>query len=273
MNWYIVPLALVMALLSFDAKADWVLAEDTYNFGPEMSQTMACKRAERRAKEKALKSVVGEKISSEDNMVCSEMKDDAECILNRSTWSTIDGLVKGIRNKTRKTVPGMSGYNACTVSLEVNVGVADGNPDPSFDLQVKLNQRTFRNGEHLKISLTPTKTMYVNVFQYLPYQDSEKQITRIFPNSFDKKRLFNEKEKSSVPTREGSLQYDLKVGFPVKLSGDKDLVDEYLMVLGTKNSVDFRDEYTREEFNTRLSEIPRQNRRIVRRAYNVVNPR
>ena len=45
------------------------------------------------------------------------------------------------------------------------------------------------------------------------------------------------------------------------------------MVLGTKNSVDFRDEYTREEFNTRLSEIPRQNRRIVRRAYNVVNPR
>jgi hypothetical protein len=262
-----------MALSSFDAKAEWVFAEDTYNFGPEMSEAMACEKAERRAKEKALKSVVGEKISSEDNMVCSEMKDDAECKLNRSTWSTIDGLIKGTRKKISKTVPGISGFNRCTVSLEVDVGVAEGRPDPSFDLEVKLNKRIFRNGEHLKISLTPTKYMYINVFQFLPYQDLEKQITRIFPNSFDKKRLFAEKAKSTVPTLEGSQQYDLKVGFPLELRGDKDLIDEYLMVLGTKKPIDFRDEYSHEEFKTRLSEIPQPNRRFVRRGYNVVNPR
>ena len=102
MNLYVVPFVLVMALLSFDAKAKWVTAEGTIRFGPDKSQTKACNEAELMAEKNALKSVVGEKISSEDNMVCSEMQDAAECILNRSTWSTIDGLVKGTKKLDEK---------------------------------------------------------------------------------------------------------------------------------------------------------------------------
>jgi hypothetical protein len=264
------PIALFSALIMFsmDANAEWVSAEADYHFGPDKSETEACQKAERKAKEQALKSVTGEKISSEDNMVCSEMKDDAECTLNRSTWSTIDGLIKGTRNKKTKTVPAVSGYNKCRVSLEVNVGVAEGSPDPSFDIQVKLNRSTFRHGEALKIDLLPTQPMHISVFQYLPYMDVEKQVTRVFPNAYDKKQLFQ--KAGSVPTYEGRKQYDMLVGFPEGLSKRKDLVDEYLMVLGTKKSIKFRGEYSLEEFNTRLLEIPRHDRRVVRRAYNVV---
>jgi len=267
----VIPVVCVMLLFAMDANADWVSVEDEYNFGPEMSEDIACRKAERRAKEKALKIVDGEKISSEDNLVCSEMKDSAECSLNRFTWSTIDGLIKDTRNKKKETIPGISGYNRCRVSLEVNVGVAEGSPDPSFDLQVKLNRLTFRHGEALKISLSPSQAMYVSVFQYLPYMKAAEQVSRIFPNAYDKEYFFQ--KKGAVPTQEGSQQYDMTVGFPEGLKNSKDLVDEYLMVLGTREPISFREEYSLQEFNTRLLEIPRQNRRIVRRAYNVVRPR
>ncbi len=271
MRRYVIPIGFVAALFAQTARAEWVTAEDEYNFGPELSESEACQKAERRAKEKALKAVTGEKISSEDSLVCSEMKDAADCSLNRFTWSTIDGLIKGVRNKTMETVPGVSGYNKCRVSLQVDVGVAEGNPDPGFDIQVGLNRPTFRDGEALQISLSPSQPMYINVFQYLPYMKAEKQVTRIFPNPYDLEHFFQ--KKGTVPTDEGAQQYDMSVGFPEGLKNHKDLVDEYLMVLGTRKPITFNGQYSLEEFNARLLEIPRQDRRIVRRAYNVVRPK
>ncbi len=269
MNRYSFITLFAFAIFALDAKAEWVSAEDTYNFGPEMSEREACQKAERRAKEKALKSISGEKISSDDSMVCSEKEDTADCSLNRYTWSTIDGLIKGTRNKQEASGAGIiAGYQQCTVTLEVDIGVAEGNPDPSFDLQVKLNRRTFRHGEALKIDLIPSQTMHINVFQYLPYVDTEKQVTRIFPNAFDKKQLFQ--KAGTVPTREGGQRYDMTVGFPEGIKRSKKLVDEYLMVLGTKTPIKFLGEYSLEEFNSRLLEIPRQDSRIVRRSYHVV---
>lgn len=271
MNRYVIPVAMAAMLYALDANADWISVEDEYNFPPEMAESEACQKAERRAKEKALKTVSGEKISSEDNLVCSEMKDTAECSLNRFTWSTIDGLIKGTRNRKIEKVPGVSGYNMCRVSLEVDVGVGSGTPDPSFDIKVRLNRRTFRDGEPLQIDMSPSQPMYINVFQYLPYIKSQNQVTRIFPNSFDKEAFFQ--QKGFIPTHAGSQMYDMTVGFPEGLKGPKDLVDEYLMVLGTKEPISFRESYSLEEFNSRLLEIPRQNKRVVRRAYNVVRPK
>ena len=268
MNRYAATILCTLFLFSFDAKSEWVLAEYTFNFGPDMSQTEACSKAERRAKIRALKSVSGENISSEDNMVCSEIKDEAECSMNRYTWSGIDGLITGIRNRTENVGPGIEGYKQCRVTIEVNVGVPEGNPDPSFDLAVKINHFTFRQGESLKVNISPTQPMYINVFQYLPYMDMDKQVTRIFPNLYDKGQLFQ--KAGSVPTLEGEKRYVLSVDFPKDLNNPKDLVDEYLMVLGTKKVISFRDEYSLEEFNARLSEIPRRDRRVVKKAYNVV---
>lgn len=263
---------IVLAVVAFvpNAKADWISVTNEYNFGPEMSASEACQKAERRAQEKALKSVTGEKISSDDNLVCSEVKDSAECSLNRFTWSTIDGLIKGIRNKKSNVVEGISGYRKCQVSMDVNVGVGTGTSDPGFDIQVNLNRPTFRDGEIIKVSLSPSQPMYINVFQFLPYMKNDKQVVRIFPNPFDKEQFF--KKKGTVPTQKGSELYDMAVEFPKGMKKSKALVDEYLMVLGTRKPISFRDAYSREEFNARILEIPRQDRRIIRRAYNVVRP-
>jgi len=274
MKQYVIPICFAVVLFAADANADWVSAQDEYNFGPEISEDVACQKAERRATEKALKTVTGEKISSEDSLVCSEMQDDAECSLNRFTWSTIDGLIKGKRNKKMETVPGISGYRKCQISLEVNVGVGIGEPDPSFDMQVRLNRPTFRDGELLQISLKPSQPMYINVFQFLPYMKAQKQVIRIFPNLYDTENLFQKKE-GTIPTSEGSQKYDMTVGFPEELKSRKGIkmIDEYLMVLGTREIINFLDAYSRDDFNARLLEIPQKNRRIYKKAYNVVRPK
>ncbi len=268
---YLLPLILAVMLFPLQARSEWISSQGTYLFGPEMSENDACQKAERRAKEKALKEVTGEKISSEDNMVCSEMKDNAECSLNRFTWSTIDGLIRKTRNKEVNIVSSVGGYKECRVSMDVDVGVGTGAPDPGFDISVRLNRSTFRDGESLRISLSPTQPMYVSIFQYLPYDKAERQVTRIFPNIFDEASLFD--KPGTVPTPEGSRKYDMRIGFPKGLNQARDLVDEYLMVVGTRNSITFRDTYSLEEFNSILLEIPLRDRRIERKAYNVVRPK
>ena len=112
--------------------------------------------------------------------------------------------------------------------------------------------------------------MYVSVFQWLPYMRADRQIMRIFPNEYDRQRRFQ--KPATIPTREGSQSYDLRVVFPGDLKGKKKLVDEYLMVVGTRKPIEFRNTYSHEEFKSRLLETPLQDRRIVKKPYNVVRP-
>ena len=80
-------------ILPFDVSADWILGKSNYRYGPDASQTEACKEAKRRAKMEALKSAKGEMIFSQDNMICTEFKDQEKCFLNDHMWSAIDGFI------------------------------------------------------------------------------------------------------------------------------------------------------------------------------------
>ena len=252
------------------AFAEWVDGRGERIFGPDISENEACDYANQRAQKDAIRKVTGEKLTGEDLMVCQEQKDDASCTLNRLTWSTIDGVIRGIRNKHRQIAKTSTGHQTCVVTLEANVGVAEGKPDPGFNMTVKLNQRTFLNNQTLKISVTPTQPMYLTVFQWLPYEKAERQVTRIFPNEFDPGTLF--KGKGTIPTKANQSKYDLLVGFPSGLKKQKKLVDEYLMLVGTRKPVTFRKSFSYEEFNKTLLEIPLSERRNISKAYNIVRP-
>lgn len=250
------------------ASAEWMSAQGSRLFGPEMSEQEACRLAERRAKDNALKQVAGERLSSEDLMVCGEQDGGASCDLNRITWSVIDGEIKGIRNQTIETHEAVDDLRECVVSLEADVGFPKGQPDPSFDMAVTLNASVFRAGDAMEIEITPISTMYITVFQWLPYERSDRQIARIFPNSFDSKNRFE--ARTTIPTPYGRDRYAMMVGFPEGMSDKTRLLDEYLMVVGTREPVTFRDIYSLEEFNARLLEIPRSDNRRIKKAYAVV---
>lgn len=248
--------------------AEWVATQGERLFGPELSETEACQIAERKAKDSALKNVTGEHLSSEDLMVCKEAGGDASCDLNQFTWSVIDGEIKGVRAKKVRTEAGVSGYRKCIVTMEVDVGIPKGQSDPGFDMGVILNASVYRDGDLLKVTIEPNTPMYVSIFQWLPYDNSPRQVGKIFPNPYDTQNQFT--GPASVPTTKGGALYDLEVRFPTHVAAEKRLVDEYLMVVGTRTPVSFRNAYTLEEFNARLLEIPRAESRRVKRAYAVV---
>ncbi len=252
------------------ASAEWVEGKGEWIFGPDLSENEACELALQKARKDAIRKVTGERLSSEEQLICKEHKDAADCDLNRLTWSTMDGVIQEIRNNKRKVVR-KPGFPKCTISLEADVeGPSGEGPDPGFDMTVRLNRTTFRHGEPLVISVEPTQPMFISVFQWLPYEKSERQVWRIFPNEYDKANRFLGPE--NIPTRKGSAKYSMWIGFPEGMDGKKKLADEYLMVIGTRKPITFKQTYSFDELKGRLLEIPRQDRREVRKLYNVVRP-
>jgi hypothetical protein len=245
-----------------------VQATGSYIFPPVMTEAEACQQAESRARADAIRQVTGETFSSEETLRCNEQGDEAECAHNSMIWTMVGGEIRSVRDKTEETKVEQESYRRCVVSFEADVYVAAGQPDPNFDVGVVLNNAVYRDGEKLTVTLKPSQPMAVQVFQWLPYERGDAQVARIFPNQFDS--LSRIDKPVTIPTEAGAKRYDLKVGFPPGQPPGRKMVDEYLMVVATKKPIAFRDSYSLDDFNRVVAEIPLGDRRIVRRAYNIV---
>ena len=261
---------LMLAILAMPsmASAEWVRASSYYQFPPIVAEAEACQKAEERAEAEAIRQVTGESLSSEDTMRCSEQGDDAECIRNSTIWTMVGGLIWEKRERQQETTSVIENIRKCTVSFEADVHVAQGMSDPNFTVGVTLNNSVYRDGEKLTVTLKPSQTMSVQIFQWLPYEKGDAQITRLFPNQFD--NLAHIDKPLTIPTEAGAKRYDLKIGFPLGQLPSRKMVDEYLMVVATKKPVAFRDSYSLDDFNRLIAEIPLSDRRIVRSQYNIV---
>ena len=260
----------LMCFTSFPVFSEWSFAEESYAFGPEMSEAEACERAKQRAREKALLKIAGERLSSQDLLSCSDRQEDKACIMHRHTWSMVDGKIKSERNLKKSTVDLSDGIRRCVVKLEVDVVRGFGEPDPSFDIGVSLNQIIFQEGQEMSLRLEPTKNMYVSIFQWSHYENEHSQVSRIFPNQFDLNNHFG--VGFTVPTKEGMRDYVLRLTFPNAQKVKDNFVDEFLMVIGTKDDVPFREQYSIDEFQSILLEMPRSEFRQVKKAYTIIRP-
>jgi len=264
-------MALVLCIVAGEARAEWSSGKGEYTFSREMSEQDACQRAKRRAQEKAVVAVTGERLFSEEMLSCSERNDTASCELSRHTWSVIDGKIQGIRNKAEKTTDLVigTGTRKCVVSLEADVNVGIGLPDPSFDMTVTINRLIFRHKELLTISVEPTQAMYLTVFQWLPYEKkTAQQIQKLFPNVHDLQN--HHQGRIVIPTQQRTEPYEMEVRFPDTLRQNDKFIDEFLMIVGTRENVTFRNSYSLREYQSRLLELPRNQWRQVKRAYTVI---
>ena len=230
-----------------------------YRFGPNVAESTACKLAFERAKINALSKVFGEKIFAEDVMRCSEM-DNAECELNKSIIITIDGTINEIKNRER-TLAKLEGHSICSFQIIANIDKPKQARDPKFDFNIKINKKYFRDGENLTIQIEPTIKMFVNIFQWEPYQSAGIKLIKIFPNKFESNNEI--KNKKLIP--EG---YNFKVEYPTVQ--DKKYVDEYLVVLATKEKITFLTEYEFKNFQVIISEIPNNEYRLKKRSYEIL---
>ena len=89
----LVPWALACTLCAAHA----IQVTEEYSYDGEVSQNEACRRAEERAKNKAIASVLGEVVSSEEQMLCRSTsgKTDDTCEFNQMSWSIIEGDIRG----------------------------------------------------------------------------------------------------------------------------------------------------------------------------------
>ena len=72
-----------------------------------------------------------------------------------------DILIQKIENSDEQTY-------ICKIKIQAEVIKTAQTLDNSFDFNVKLNEKTLKEGDELKIDLILNKPIYLNIFQILP---------------------------------------------------------------------------------------------------------
>ena len=236
-----------------------------YLYGPDTSESKACELAEDKAKAMALISVMGESVSSEEQLYCKETsgkKSDYDCEYNSVKWSLIEGDLKSPKNVERK-VESKTGFKSCRVSLDVEVIVPQRKPDPNFDVKAKTNQTVFRVGDDLILEVESTMPANFAVFNWLPYENDQV----IFVPLTNSSEVFD-----SYPLKkDAGGKFRFKQSFSATWSkaykGDKKFYDEWVVVVVTKKPYKWLSSYDLDQFKEKLRELPNDERRIKRLGY------
>jgi hypothetical protein len=239
-------------------------------YGPNMSESQACEAAEQRAKQEALRQVLGERFSTNQQLSCREGAagvDDTECVYNTFLWTEIDGDITQATRIGQPVVDRQMGGARCTVRMQVAVDVPTQQPDPNFDFQASLSSIRLRSKEAVSFVIQPSATMHLAIFGWAPAQDKEK-VVLIFPNIYDTKGLLAAKVNQAIPTAEGQRRYQFNVTFPAGVK--QDFVDEYLIFVATKTPIAWLDQYEFEQFRSRLREISPPQKRVVKHSYRII---
>jgi hypothetical protein len=175
-----------------------------------------------------------------------------------------EGTVVGVRNRKQDVVAGI-GARVCKVSLEVDIKKESNAADTGFDPEIRLSQSQFRQGEAVKVFITPsrrTAPFYLTLFVFSPYLDEHEQVQKIYPSELDE---INPIESyTELPSK--TAGYEIRAQFPTMDIGTNQ-AGEILIALATKTERTFRQRWSLVEFNARMQEIPRNERRIIQMPY------
>ena len=127
----------------------------------------------------------------------------------------------------------------CKIKIQTEVIKTAQTLDSSFDFNAKLNEKNFKDGDHLKIDLILNKPIYVTIFQLLPYENKDYQVHKIFPNQLDQENHISD-QSISLP-----INAKYQIYFPNNLN--KRSVDEYLFIIGSEKNINWLDKYAKIE--------------------------
>jgi len=274
------------------AQAEWHAGYAEEYFGAETTEKSACRAAESKAISSTVQRVIGESISTTQLQVCHEslrarrdvrdlrdVRDQRDlremgdtrvpvdaCQLMSSAIISTEGTVVGVRNRKQDVVAAAgTGARICKVSLEVDIRKESNAADTGFDPEIRLSQSQFRQGEAVKVLITPTSRtvpFYLTLFVFSPYLDEHEQVQKIYPSELDE---INPIESyTELPSK--TAGYEIRAQFPTMDIGTNQ-AGEILIALATKTERTFRQRWSLVEFNARMQEIPRNERRIIQMPY------
>jgi hypothetical protein len=221
--------------------------------------------AEDKAKVAALASIFGEAVSSEEQQFCNATtgkQTDSRCEFNRVAWSLVEGDIRSVINLKKKIEP-RGDATACLVSLDADVIIPSKRPDPNFDVKLRIKQNVYRVGDDLALTLESTEPAYLAIFNWLPNENNK--VHRIAkPGSGNGSDLG-----LLVKNSEGRLstEYALVASWSDLYKDEKRLYDEWLIVIATKKPFKWLNAYDLDDFKAKLREIPLDERRVLRRGY------
>ena len=88
---------LIITLLVFPALAEQVISEGSYIYTGNISENEACSLAKEKAKLKALEKVSGQRISTEETEMCSEVDGKTSCERNQFFLSSFDSEITKLK--------------------------------------------------------------------------------------------------------------------------------------------------------------------------------
>ncbi len=262
----VTALSLCAPLGGANGQDRWVPGSGSYTFSGDTPADEACRRAAVRARASALSAVISETVASHQVLFCGVGEGrDEDCVFNETAWSRIEGRVVGARDVSRSLTVENGLAMTCSIEGKFSVVADTARPDAGFDLQLDLNQVVFRDGEAFELSVVPTVAMHVAVFQGAVADNGEGIVVRVFPNAFDPHGEIAAPTRIPAPDNE----YALLVEFP-EPSDEVGVAREHVMVVATRQRVDFADTYRIDDLWRRLIEIPASDRRVLMRTYAVV---
>ena len=253
---------IIVIFFSFSSLAEEITTEGTYEHTGDMSPNDGCKMAQQRAELKAREKVGGKTISLEEMEMCSEIEGESNCERNRIFFSEFSAdITKLDVSDPKKSVEG--DIYICTVQITADVTPIKQISDPNFNFNVNFNDYTFKDGEELKIEISLSTPMYLNIFQVLPYENPKNyQAIRLFPNKFEKDGYI--KDAKIILPRNGKYE----VYFPTNI--DSQSVDEYLVFIASKNKMNLLQKYTAKEDLVRAYLGLKNVVKFKRKAYRII---
>jgi hypothetical protein len=261
--------------------AQAVQVTEEYSYDGEVSQNAACRHAEERAKSRAIALVLGEVVSSEELMLCRSTtgRTDDTCEFNQMSWSIIEGDIRSVKEIKRLEAE-KRGPNvwACVLTLEVDVVVPTRKPDPNFQVNSeiyflapgtrqrdKVLRKSCHAGDDLLFEVKSTEPAHLALFGWLPNEDNKvyRIDSPIRPNCPQGVLSAADKGKTAE-------SYCLTASWSDAYKDSKKTYDEWLILVATKSPQKWLTAYELDQFKAILREIPLDQRRVVRRPYQLM---
>ncbi|TSA28288.1 DUF4384 domain-containing protein [bacterium] len=116
------------------------------------------------------------------------------------------------------------------VTMKIRVGKQTGESDFNFNLHAVLNKEYFKEGESLKISVTPSIDCYIIILNIM----SDENVITIFPNEFRKENFVKANQEFILPNEEDRIN---GISFELGLLPDREEDTEFIKIIASKKPI------------------------------------
>lgn len=205
-----------------------------YHFGPDVSENYACAKAESSAKVNAIRSVLGETVTANEQSQCIESNGDVKCGIDSTVYSLTDSYIKSVKSSERHVKTVMD-RKVCTVDVNVEVT----NKQPKIDAFIE-GRFLYKHGDEIQWTFKTSEPAQVYVFHV-----EGKLVKMVWTQKVD--------EVLTIPPQN------------YKMIARASKFDESMVFVFTQENPKFMREYSMEDFNNKLMNLPISDRRIIRR--------